>query len=365
MWNAESNPSTSRLALVTIVFVVIAASVVDLVFYPSRNLTVILAIPILISALTCSPEIVVGVVGISALIDLIDIFHARVPFDVWPFTFLALLIVGGLGILLAWQRRQTALHARQAEIARSRLQRFLAMVSHDLRGPLFAILANAALLRSASGEWDEEDRQSLARIEDSAQSVRRLVQDLLDAARIGEGHFDVTPIPMDLVETVKQVVQHYQTTTNRHIITLDAPETLAGQWDRERVGQLFANLIGNAIAYSPKGGAVGVRLRQEGSAVVASVTDEGIGIPLDQLDHIFQPFSRLPSEAKGNGLGLYIARGIVEGHAGSIRVESPPTPEGADAPTRGTRFLVQFPLQPPQAISARSIPRRSHQVAGG
>lgn len=365
MWNAESNPLTFRLIQIFIALLIVASGVIDLFIYPNRNLTVFIAIPVLISTLTCPPEIVAGVVGISALVDLIDIYHAHTPFEVWPFTFFALLIVGALGISLAWQRRETARQARKADMARAHLQRFLAMVSHDLRGPLFAILANAEMLHSPSASWDDGDRQSLKRIEDSAQSVRRLAQDLLDAARIGEGHFGVTPIPMDLVETVTGIVQQYQATTNRHTITLDAPETINGQWDRERIDQLFANLIGNAIAYSPEGGSVRIRLRQEGATVTASVTDEGIGIPSDQLDLLFQPFSRLQTETKGNGLGLYISRGIVEGHGGSIRVESPPSPEGADVPTRGTRFLVQFPLQPPRPISARSMPRRSRRVAGG
>jgi signal transduction histidine kinase len=250
-------------------------------------------------------------------------------------------------------------------MAKSHLQRFLAMVSHDLRGPLFAILANAELLRSASAAWGGEDQECLRRIEASAQSVRRLVQDLLDAARIGEGRFDVTPIPMDFVQTVNRVVQQCQTTTSRHVITLDAPDTIAGQWDSERIGQLFANLIGNAITYSPEGGGIRVQLRLEGSTVVASVTDDGIGIPPDQIDHLFQPFSRLNAETKGNGLGLYIARGIVEGHGGSIHVESPASPAAADAIPRGTCFLVRIPLQPLHPIRARTMPRLPHQVAKG
>lgn len=365
MGNAESSPLTYRFILLFIGVTVVITSLIDLFFYPGRNLTVILAVPILISALTCPPSIVVGVAGIAALVDLADIYQAHVPIDVWPFTFVALLIVGGLGILLAWQRRETDRQARQAEMARSHLQRFLAMVSHDLRGPLFAILSNAELLRSASQGWNGEDRRSLDRIDDSAQSVRRLVQDLLDAARIGEGRFDVTPIPLDLVHTVNQVVAQYQATTSRHVITLDAPDSLEGQWDRERIGQLFANLIANAVAYSPEGGPVRVRLRREGSTVVASVTDEGIGIPPDQLDNLFLPFSRLHTQTKGNGLGLYIARGIVESHGGSIRVESPPSAEGAEAPTGGTRFLVQFPLQPPRPLAARATTRRPPRVVSG
>ena len=156
---------------------------------------------------------------------------------------------------------------------------------------------------------------------------------------------------MDLITTLRQVVMEQQTTAPAHRITLEAPARLEGTWDEERLAQLFANLIANAVAYSPHGTEVQVRVREADDEAVVSVADRGVGIaPKDQAA-LFQPYFRLGDKAntKGMGLGLYIARTVADAHGSRIWVES--------APGEGSTFFVSLPLAaaPPAAVPTTTV----------
>lgn len=229
-------------------------------------------------------------------------------------------------------------HAHEAEDARKHLQLFLSMVVHDLRGPLTVIMGQTQRLLLHPEQFGEREKRGLQSIESATSRMRRLLDDLLDAARIGAERFQVHVGRMDLVEVVSEVVQQEQETTSKHQIHLESPEQLVGIWDAERIAQVFANLISNAIKYSPEGGEILVSLRAEEVQARACVTDQGIGIEPDQLDQLFQPFSRLRPEKgiAGAGLGLYITKGIVDAHRGQITVES--------EVGKGSTFCVSLPL---------------------
>src|SRR5690606_21795255 len=145
---------------------------------------------------------------------------------------------------------------------------------------------------------------------------------------------------VDLVAVVREVVEAQLVSGGQHRLHLDAPEQLTGCWDRERIAQVVANLIDNAVKYSPDGGEVRASLREEAGSAILTISDQGPGLSDDQQTRLFQPFSRVgETTLVGSGLGLFIAKGIVESHGGRIWVDS--------EPNRGSTFTVRLPLRSP------------------
>lgn len=255
-------------------------------------------------------------------------------------------LIDPLGSLWAIAVENARLHdtavrrAGEAEEAREHLQRFLVMVAHELRGPLTSILGYAQLLnRTRSGT--EADAQGLRTIESSARRVSRLTQDLLDAGRIGAGTFTIRTRQTDLTALMREVAETQRAANPARNIVVEADDPIVGNWDDERIVQLVTNLASNALKYSPSGEVVELRAYRQGDEAVVEVIDHGAGISPGQLQRLFQPFSRLDQTAsiQGVGLGLYIARGIVEAHGGRIQVES--------ALGQGSRFIIVLPLDDP------------------
>ncbi|MBX6770492.1 MAG: GAF domain-containing protein [Chloroflexi bacterium] len=217
---------------------------------------------------------------------------------------------------------------REAEEAHRRLRQFIGMIAHELRGPLGVVATSFELLRTSRRRTGEVERRVLPATENAIRRMRRLVDDLIGATRIDAGRFHVRPFPMDLVAAAGEVIALFQGTSAAHRILLDAPPRCEGEWDPERIAQLLSNLISNAIKYSPDGGEVRVSIGHtpDTGDVLVRVSDQGIGIPPEKLGLLFQPFSRLDPDGsvEGLGLGLYIARAIVEAHGGRIWAESTP-----------------------------------------
>lgn len=310
----------------------------EFIIWPTRNQPVVYTIPMLVAALRFSPRTVRATVVAVIVLDLVDAYRARTSPEFWPYTLLALVVTGVLAVTLAVERERTLRYARQAEDARARLQRFLAMVSHDLGSPTFAIVAMVQLLLDSRSEVAPDEDRALRTIANAARRVQRLMGDLRDAASIGMDHFEIHVAPLDLVALAAQVVERQQSSTTRHRVRLEAPSRLEGCWDAERLGQLLDNLVSNAIKYSD-GGDVVIRLEQSAGQVAISVSDQGAGIAAGEQPLLFEPFTRLASverKTKGSGLGLYIARAIVEAHGGHIAVES--------APERGSVFRATLPV---------------------
>jgi PAS domain S-box-containing protein len=221
-----------------------------------------------------------------------------------------------------------------------RLQReFLALASHELKNPLSAISGFAQLLQRR-GTYDE---RLIGRIVSQAAHMDRLLDDLLDVARLETGRLEIVAAPMDLVEIVRSCTEQAQIRADRHTVRLEAGTArLDGVWDSDRVRQVLDNLLSNAIKYSPTGGEVVVRVEVVKQEARVSVQDSGVGIPAEALDQIFTRFYRTDDAAAGPagfGIGLYVARSIVELHGGRIAV--------ASYPGHGSTFSFTLPVQTP------------------
>jgi signal transduction histidine kinase len=230
----------------------------------------------------------------------------------------------------------------QAEQARRRQEIFMAVVAHDLRGPLTAIRGYAQLLKRFETLSSERRAQAISTILGEVDRLNRLIGDLLDFSRVVAGRLRIAPRPVDLVGLARQVVEAQQMTTAAHQLILDAPPRVQGIWDPDRLAQVLTNLVSNAIKYSPEGGNVWVRLRPLDDEVEISVTDQGVGMTPEERARPFEPFARLERtrSLKGVGLGLFIAKGIVEAHGGRIWAESA-------GPGKGSTFFVTLPRRPP------------------
>lgn len=222
---------------------------------------------------------------------------------------------------------------------------FMALVSHDLRNPLSVIATQVHLARRQL-ETNALDKHlvtsGLARIERAVFKIDRLIRELLDVARLQSGQeLTLEREAVDLVKLADRVVEEHQRAAPRHTIRVHrtAP-SLRGHWDGNRLERVLDNLLSNAIKYSPRGGNVDLHLEasaDETSAVIR-VIDEGVGIPEADRPHVFQWFKRAKNVAgsiRGTGIGLAGARHAVEGHGGSITVDSI---EG-----KGATFTVRLP----------------------
>jgi len=216
-------------------------------------------------------------------------------------------------------------------------QRFLADVSHELRTPLTVIKGNVDLIRKLG-----LDEESLDSIKDEADRLTRMVGDLLLLAQAESGAIPLHLGVVDVHELVLEVFQEMRILAEGKVaLKLTDFDDAQVNGDRDRLKQVFLNLVANAIQYTPQGGEVLVSLAKTENQVQVSVRDNGPGIPAKDLPYIFERFyrgekSRTRSKASGFGLGLSIAYWIVEHHVGKIRAES--------QPGKGTTFIVSLPL---------------------
>jgi len=222
---------------------------------------------------------------------------------------------------------------------------FISVVSHELRTPLTSIKGYTDLLLSgATGEISELQGEFLSIIQSSTTRLSNLINDILDISRIESGTIEIKHEPIDYRRIVADTLRLMKAAADEKQISMDAslPETIPPvRGDIDKVAQVLGNLVSNAIKYTPEGGWVKVSLEITGEAsVLTSVTDSGIGIAPEDQKRLFQKFFRADNtstrEAGGTGLGLVIAKTIVELLGGAIWVES--------EPGRGTRFYFTLPL---------------------
>jgi signal transduction histidine kinase len=231
---------------------------------------------------------------------------------------------------------------RMLEADRDRLREFVADVSHELRTPIAALKMYTELQRD--GDVDEGTRREF--LERSTQQIGRLdwlSTNLLDLSRIDAGIFPLDMREGDLRDPVQAVVQALSEVALERGVSLDSAvpaDAVELRFDRERIVQLLTNLIGNSLKFTPRGGAVSVRLVAGPDASTIEVRDTGPGIPADELPHIFDRFYRGTNtgeaRASGSGLGLAIVRSIVDMHGGQVEV--------ASVVGEGTVFRILLPM---------------------
>jgi signal transduction histidine kinase len=222
---------------------------------------------------------------------------------------------------------------RDAQESSRARQRILAIVAHDLRSPLNGITMAADMLRHYLREDpNAAHRRPAEAILQEADRMNRLIQDLLDVRAIEGGGIAVDPLPVPADILISDAAEQFRGACDAAGIRLlheDGPPLPRVLADRARVARVFANLIANAIRFTPRGGTITLRARVDTDRVDFEVADTGQGIPEDLQDRIFTPFWQGDNaDLHGAGLGLSIARGIVAAHGGRIGVSSTP-PHGS------------------------------------
>jgi signal transduction histidine kinase len=221
---------------------------------------------------------------------------------------------------------------------------FISIVSHELRTPVALIKGYASTLRRDDAKWDKATiSDSLEVIEEEADRLSKMIDDLLDASRLQAGGLSLNKADVSLSTLSNRVAQKFSTQSNKHTIITDFPESfpviLA---DETRIEQVITNLVSNAIKYAPHGEIrISGQIRPE--QVIVCVSDEGPGIEAKDLPHIFDRFYRSTKavkNTKGAGLGLYLARAIVEAHGGRIWADAP---TGSTKPDSGARICFSLP----------------------
>jgi signal transduction histidine kinase len=250
----------------------------------------------------------------------------------------------------AWRaelsQRNAELEVTTHELAESIQFRdaMLTGVTHDLKTPLTVIKVQSQLLRRRA---DEGLRASIDQIDRASTRMARWIDELLEVATVRNAddmHLDLQPT--DLVKLARDVVEEHAQSSRRHQLVLEAeaPEII-GRFDAPRLERVLDNLLGNAVKYSPDGGCVTLELRTEGDWVSVTVRDEGLGIPAEDIPHIFEPFRRgsnVVGRVNGTGIGLASAQRIVESHGGALAVDS--------RPGHGSSFTIRLPLAAPVAV---------------
>jgi PAS domain S-box-containing protein len=232
---------------------------------------------------------------------------------------------------------------REAQQAVSARDEFLSIASHELRTPLTALQMQVeGLYRMAHGA---EERWTVKGPSQKTEIARRqifrltrLVDSLLDVARIDTGHLELVPEDLDLVAVVREVVERHgdEASQAECVLSFQAAAPAQGFWDRLRMEQVVTNLLSNALKYA-RGTPIEISVERDDGSVRLIVRDHGIGIPQEQLGRIFGRFARAASARQfgGLGMGLYITKQIVEAHGGTIRGES--------EPGQGATFIVELP----------------------
>jgi len=251
----------------------------------------------------------------------------------------------GHQIGLAIDNTRLARQASEIEILRQvdRLRaELLANISHELKTPLGLIKVFCASLLEEDVEFDRAtQREFLANIQQEADKLEELVNNLLDLSLIQDGQLRVDKCPTDLAQFTLEIIRAMEFQSDQHAFVCDfAPEPLVALVDPKGFEQVLRNLLSNAIKYSPAGGTITIQGRVAADeAILIRVIDQGIGIPAGELTKIFERFYRaenqVTSAVRGAGLGLPVCRGIVEAHGGRIWAESEP---GA-----GSTFCIMLP----------------------
>ncbi|MBC8076660.1 MAG: GAF domain-containing sensor histidine kinase, partial [Chloroflexales bacterium] len=237
-----------------------------------------------------------------------------------------------------------ALLYRQAQDAIKIREQFLSIAAHELKTPLTSLLGYAGVFNRRvhrSGKLEERDERALATIIVQGERLNTMIGSLLDITRIQTGRLAIERRPLDLRAVLETLVHELEPTLDQHTIALEcASASLPLMGDELRLEQVFRNLLGNAVKYSPQGGVVRVHISQQGEEAVVAVSDDGVGIPAAALPHLFERFYRAANsdqhQISGIGIGLYVVQEIVTLHGGTVDV--------ASQEDVGSTFTVRLPI---------------------
>lgn len=223
---------------------------------------------------------------------------------------------------------------------------FIRVIAHELKTPITVLKGYAAVLRRSLGPQLSRDQSGmLEAIGRNADRLARLLSELLDAQQIELNRLEIVKERFDLAELIADAASRIAAHSPKHHIHFARSQPVALLADAERIREVMRILLDNAVRYSPAGGDVAVEIVETARGVQVSIRDQGVGIPRDRREHIFERFYRAHSgtahDYGGTGLGLYVARTIIERHGGSIWFTS--------EEERGSTFSFQLPLDAPNA----------------
>jgi signal transduction histidine kinase/ActR/RegA family two-component response regulator len=278
-------------------------------------------------------------------------------------------LVSAVQSALRARRIQYQVRDAQAELAEQAEQlrkadrlknEFLATLAHELRNPLAPIMTGLALLAGSTEPAQRE--RTMAIMERQVRHMVRLIDDLLDVSRITRGKLELKRACVSLSDVVALAIEGSAPgiERGRHRLETDLPpEALYIDADLTRIAQVIGNLLNNAAKYTPNGGTIRLSVRRDGGEVVISVSDDGLGIPPERLDDIFEMFNQvnrvLDRSQGGLGIGLALVRKLVELHGGSVEAASA-------GPNKGSTFTVRLPLASPAPPAAVSVPPPAQPV---
>ncbi|HET7864455.1 MAG TPA: ATP-binding protein, partial [Burkholderiaceae bacterium] len=244
---------------------------------------------------------------------------------------------------LVWDVTERVAAEEALREADRRRDRFLATLAHELRNPLAPIRQAAAIARSSAAQADQV-RWSIDVIDRQAVKMALLLDDLLDVSRITRGRLELQCCPVDVADVIRSAIETVMplVESRQHRLRVDLTgQPLLLHADPLRLSQVIANLLTNAARYSEPGKTIGIAVRRQGELAEITVSDHGVGIAADQLEAVFEMFAQGAAPAAlragGLGVGLALARGLVQLHGGSLQARS----EGLG---RGSQFVVRLPL---------------------
>src|SRR6266850_999833 len=246
---------------------------------------------------------------------------------------------------------------REIEQRDLRKEQFVAMLAHELRNPLGAITSALGVLERVGGDPADRARGVIRR---QLQNLMHLVDDLLDVSRITTGKISLNRSIVNLAESVERCLKTLEAGDRMagHVVTVQSEEAWV-EADSVRIDQILINLVGNALKYTPAGGSIDIRVRAEGDDSVVEIVDTGVGMSPEALAHAFDLFfqaDRAPERTQGGlGIGLSLARQLVELHGGSVQAAS-------DGEGCGSRFTVRFPRSAPPVPDPDGVKVSGHEI---